>query len=133
MPAERISKGFKDISAIFEVNPLNDDLIALKNSNAIARSIRNLIFTNRGDKPFKPFLGSRVSEMLFDPMDPMSSTAIKSEIERTINSFEPRVKLEKVEVTPDYDGNQYDVLIKYQIIGIDVDTQQLSFALELTR
>ena len=133
MPAERISKGFKDISAIFEVNPLNDDLIALKNSNAIARSIRNLIFTNRGDKPFKPFLGSRVTQMLFDPMDPMSSTAIKAEIERTINNFEPRVKLEKVEVTPDYDGNQYDVLIKYQIIGIDVDTQQLSFALELTR
>ena len=133
MPAERISKGFKDISAIFEVNPLNDDLIALKNANAIARSIRNLIFTNRGDKPFKPFLGSRVTEMLFDPMDPMSSTSIKAEIERTINSFEPRVKLEKVTVTPDYDGNQYDVVLKYQIIGIDVDTQQLSFALELTR
>ena len=133
MPAERISKGFKDISAIFEVNPLNDDLIVLKNSNAIARSIRNLIFTNRGDKPFNPFLGSRVSEMLFDPMDQISSVSVRSEIERTINSFEPRVKLEKVTVTPDYDGNQYDVVLKYQIIGIDVDTQQLSFALELTR
>ena len=133
MPAERISKGFKDISAIFEVNPLNDDLIALKNANAIARSIRNLIFTNRGDKPFNPFLGSRVTEMLFDPMDQISSVSVRSEIERTINSFEPRVKLEKVIVTPDYDGNQYDVVLKYQIIGIDVDTQQLSFALELTR
>ena len=133
MPAERISKGFKDISAIFEVNPLNDDLIVLKNSNAIARSIRNLIFTNRGDKPFNPFLGSRVTEMLFDPMDQISSVSVRSEIERTINSFEPRVKLEKVTVTPDYDGNQYDVVLKYQIIGIDVDTQQLSFALELTR
>ena len=133
MPAERISKGFKDISAIFEVNPLNDDLIALKNANAIARSIRNLIFTNRGDKPFNPFLGSRVTEMLFDPMDPMSSTSIKAEIERTINSFEPRVNLQKVKVTPDYDDNQYNVDINYQIIGIDVDTQQLSFALELTR
>ena len=133
MPAERVSKGFKDISAIFEVNPLNDDLIVLKNSNAIARSIRNLIFTNRGDKPFNPFLGSRVTEMLFDPMDQISSVSVKAEIERTINSFEPRVNLEKVTVTPDYDGNQYDVVIKYQIIGIDVDTQQLSFALELTR
>ncbi len=133
MPAERVSKGFKDISAIFEVNPLNDDLIVLKNANAIARSIRNLIFTNRGDKPFNPFLGSRVSEMLFDPMDQISSVSVRSEIERTINSFEPRVKLEKVTVTPDYDGNQYDVVLKYQIIGIDVDTQQLSFALELTR
>ena len=133
MPAERVSKGFKDISAIFEVNPLNDDLIVLKNANAIARSIRNLIFTNRGDKPFNPFLGSRVTEMLFDPMDQISSVSVKAEIERTVNSFEPRVKLEKVTVTPDYDGNQYDVVLKYQIIGIDIDTQQLSFALELTR
>ena len=133
MPAERISKGFKDISAIFEVNPLNDDLIAVKNANAIARSIRNLVFSNRGDKAFNPVLGSRVTEMLFDPMDPMSSTSIKAEIERTINSFEPRVNLQKVKVTPDYDDNQYNVDINYQIIGIDVDTQQLSFALELTR
>ena len=133
MPAERISKGFKDISAIFEVNPLNDDLIVLKNSNAIARSIRNLIFTNRGDKPFNPFLGSRVNEMLFDPMDQISSVSLRSEIERTINSFEPRVNLDKVTVTPNFDENQYDIVIKYQIIGIDVDTQQLSFALELTR
>jgi phage baseplate assembly protein W len=133
VPAERISKGFKDISAVFEVNPLNDDLIVLKNSNAIARSIRNLIFTNRGDKPFNPFLGSRVNQMLFDPMDQISSVSLRSEIERTINSFEPRVNLNKVTVTPNYDENQYDIVIKYQIIGIDVDTQQLSFALELTR
>ena len=133
MPAERISKGFKDISAVFEVNPLNDDLIVLKNSNAIARSIRNLIFTNRGDKPFNPFLGSRVNQMLFDPMDQISSVSLKSEIERTINSFEPRVNLDKVTVTPNYDENQYDIVIKYQIIGIDIDAQQLSFALELTR
>ena len=133
MPAERISKGFKDISAVFEVNPLNDDLIVLKNSNAIARSIRNLVFTNRGDKPFNPFLGSRVNDMLFDPMDQLSSESVKSEIERTINSFEPRVNLDKVKVTPNYDENQYDIVIKYQIIGTDIDRQQLSFALELTR
>jgi phage baseplate assembly protein W len=133
VPAERISKGFKDISAVFEVNPLNDDLIVLKNSNAIARSIRNLIFTNRGDKPFKPFLGSRINQMLFDPMDQLSSESVKSEIELTIKNYEPRVDLKRVTVNPNYDENQYDVLIKYQIIGIDVDQQQLSFALELTR
>ena len=133
MPAERISKGFKDISAVFEVNPLNDDLIVLKNSNAIARSIRNIIFTARGDKPFNPFFGSRVSELLFDPMDQITTVSLRSEIERTINSFEPRVNLDKVTVTPNYDENQYDIVIKYQVIGIDADTQQLSFALELTR
>ena len=133
MPAERISKGFKDISAVFEVNPLNDDLIVLKNSNAIARSIRNIIFTSRGDKPFNPFFGSRVSELLFDPMDQITTLAIKTEIEETIKNFEPRVNLKKVQVDPSYDDNEYNVVINYEIIGIDVDTQQLSFALELTR
>jgi phage baseplate assembly protein W len=133
VPAERISKGFKDISAVFEVNPLNDDLIVLRNSNAIARSIRNIIFTARGDKPFNPFFGSRVSELLFDPMDQITTLAIKTEIEETIKNFEPRVNLKKVQVDPSYDDNEYNVVINYEIIGIDVDTQQLSFALELTR
>lgn len=133
MPAERISKGFKDISAIFEVNPLNDDLIVLRNSNAIARSIRNIIFTARGDKPFNPFFGSRVSELLFDPMDQITTLAIKTEIEETIKNFESRVDLKEVQVNPSYDDNEYNVVINYEIIGIDVDPQQLSFALELTR
>ena len=133
MPAERISKGFKDISAIFEVNPLNDDLITLRNSNAIARSIRNIIFTARGDKPFNPFFGSRVSELLFDPMDQITTLAIKTEIEETIKNFESRVDLKEVQVNPLYDDNEYSVVINYEIIGIDVDPQQLSFALELTR
>jgi len=133
VPAERISKGFKDISAVFEVNPLNDDLIVLRNSNAIARSIRNIIFTSRGDKPFNPFFGSRVSELLFDPMDQITTLAIKTEIEETIKNFEPRVNLKQVQVNPSYDDNEYSVVINYEIIGIDLDTQQLSFALELTR
>ena len=133
MPAERISKGFKDISAVFEVNPLNDDLIVLRNSNAIARSIRNIIFTARGDKPFNPFFGSRVSELLFDPMDQITTLAIKTEIEETIKNFEPRVDLKEVQVDPLYDDNEYGVVINYEIIGIDVEPQQLTFALELTR
>ena len=133
MPAERISKGFKDISAVFEVNPLNDDLIVLRNSNAIARSIRNIIFTSRGDKPFNPFFGSRVSELLFDPMDQITTLALKTEIEETIKNFEPRVDLKEVQVDPLYDDNEYNVVINYEIIGIEADPQQLTFALELTR
>lgn len=133
MPAERVSKGFKDISASFQINPLNDDLIPLMNATAIARSVRNLVFTSPGDVPFNPVLGSRVSELLFEPMDNITSIALKEEIEDTIKNFEPRVKLEEVQVTPDFDENQYDIIIKYIIIGIDVDQQQLSFALVPTR
>ncbi len=133
MPAQRVSKGFKDISASFQVNPLNDDLIPLLNANSIARAVRNLVFTNRGDVPFNPVLGSRVNELLFEPMDQITSTALREEIKDTIENFEPRVKLEEVTVTPDYDEGQYDVIIQYIIIGIDVSPQQLSFALVPTR
>ena len=52
MPIERVSRGFKDLSMTFKSNPLNDDLIGLKNENAIARSIRNIVMTVRGEKFF---------------------------------------------------------------------------------
>ncbi len=52
MPLERVSQGFKDISMTFQTNPLTSDLIALKNENAIARSIRNIVFTIPGEKFF---------------------------------------------------------------------------------
>ena len=132
MPVERISKGFKDISATFQINPLNDDLIALKNENAIARSLRNLIFTIPGDKPFEPSIGSRVSELLFESLDQITSNQIRNEIEYTINNFEPRVKLDKVKVTPDFDSNAFNCIIKYEIVGTS-EIQELTFVLEPTR
>ena len=133
MPARRISQGFKDISATFQISPLNNDLIAIRNANAISRSIRNLVFTLPGDKPFQPLVGSNVSRLLFDNLDELTASSIQGEIENTIRAFEPRVELNAVEVTPNYDENVFDVVIRYYIIGIDVPEQQLQFVLQLTR
>lgn len=133
MPIERISKGFKDISLSFQVNPLNYDLIAIKNETAIARSIRNLVFTLPEERFFNPNLGSRVSRALFENIDDISASIIKDEIKNTINNYEPRVRLLNVFVDPDFDNYQFNIKIEYQIIGIDVLPQQLSFALQPTR
>ena len=133
MPLERISRGFKDVSMSFKVNPLNNDLIALKNATAISRSVRNIVFTTPGEKFFQPTFGSRVSQMLFENMDEITSLSIRDEIENSIRRFEPRVDLKSVQVNPDFDGNQYDVVITYQIIGADVSEQQLEFVLQPTR
>ena len=84
MPVERVSRGFKDISMSFEVNPINEDLISIKNRTAIARSIRNLVFTVPGERFFNEDLGSRVNELLFDVMDEISASAIRDEIAETI-------------------------------------------------
>ncbi len=133
MPVQRVSRSFKDISATFQINPLNRDLIALNNAYAIARSIRNLIMTVPGDRPFNPVLGSKVTALLFDNMDKLTASTIKSEIVNTITNFEPRVKLNEVEVIAQRDRNEFDVKIQYYIIGVNVSLQELTFALEPTR
>ena len=129
MPQQRVSQSFKDISMSFETNPLNDDLIALKNSSAIARSIRKIVFTQPWEKFFNPEFGSRVSESLFEVVDEVSTIAIRDEIRSSIINYEPRVNLLDVLVNPNPDENEMNVTIKYEIVGIDIPPQQLDFVL----
>ena len=133
MPLERVSPGFKDVSMSFQVNPLNSDLIGLKNENAIARSIRNIVFTLPGEKFFDENFGSKISASLFENIDDISAGLIVDEIRQSIDRYEPRVELINVEAFPDFDNNSFDVLIVYNIIGADVAPQELQFALQSTR
>ena len=133
MPLERVSQGLKDISASFQSNPLTNDVIALKNASAIARSVSNIVFTYPGEKFFNPNFGSRISQSLFENLDPTSAIAIKDEIENSIRNYEPRVILNNVSVEPNYDNNEFNVTIVYRIVGVDVPPQQLEFVLQSTR
>jgi phage baseplate assembly protein W len=133
MPLERISKSFKDISLSLQVSPLTSDVLTLKNETAIARSVRNLVLTLPGERFFNPEVGSDISQSLFENIDAISASTIKSQIESTIRSYEPRVSLTKVLVEPNFDNNEFNVTIRYNIIGIDVPPQQLVFVLQPTR
>ena len=133
MPVERLSRGFKDLSASFQTNPLSNDLIALKNESAIARSVRNLVLTGQGERPFQPVLGTGVSRLLFDNMDKLTASAIRSELRTTIENYEPRVEINEIKVEADFERNAFDVTLQYFIIGMDVPEQELTFALEPTR
>ena len=129
MPLERVKQGYKDLSMSFRSNPLNDDLIGLKNESAIARSIKNLVFVRKGEKFFDPEFGSELSASLFENIDEVTAISIQDDIEYMIKMHEPRVKLINVESKPNYDNNQFDVVIVYQIIGADTPPQELEFVL----
>ncbi|MHA2277757.1 MAG: GPW/gp25 family protein [Candidatus Kariarchaeaceae archaeon] len=133
MPLERISQGFKDISMTFQRHPLTDDLIALKNEQAIARSLRNIVFTTPGEKFFNETFGSRISDALFDNVDDISASLIIDEIRQSITNFEPRVDLLDVRAEPNFDNNEFNVRIVYNIVGVDVPVQDLQFVLQQTR
>ena len=133
MPVQRISKSFKDISASFQVNPLTNDLIAIKNTTAIARSLRNLVLTTPGERFFNEELGSQVNNLLFENVDDVTAMSVRQEIINVIENYEPRVKLLTVSVNANIDSYSMDVLIAYQVIGIDIPPQELSFVLIPTR
>ena len=133
MPVQRLSRGFKDLSASFQTNPLSNDLIALKNESAIARSVRNLVLTIQGERPFQPALGTGVNNLLFDNMDKLTASAIRSELRTTIENYEPRVEINEIIVEADFERNAFDVTLQYFIIGMDVPEQELTFALAPTR
>ena len=129
MPAQRVSKSFKDLSMSFKYNPLSGDLITLKNENAIARAVRNIVLTSPGEKLFNPEFGSSISEILFENVDDITAISIQDEISSSLKNYEPRVELINVDVDPNFDQNQFDVIITYRIVGVDIPPSQLEFAL----
>ena len=129
MPAQRVSKSFKDISMSFKFNPLSGDLITLKNENAIARAVRNIVSTTPGEKLFDPDFGSSVGEILFENVDDITAVSIQDEIRSSLTNYEPRVEIINVNVDANFDENQFDVVISYRIVGVDISPSQLEFAL----
>ena len=117
----------------FQVNPLTDDLIAIKNTTAIARSLRNLVLTTPGERFFNENLGSQVNNLLFENVDDITAMSVRTEIINVIENYEPRVELVKVGVDANIDAYNMDVTITYNIIGIDIPPQELSFVLIPTR
>ena len=93
----RISRSFKDISLSFSPQPVTKDLPILKNENAIKRSVRNLVETIPTERFFNPLLGSDVRSSLFDFVDYGTASNIQSQIETTLDNFEPRIENIEVE------------------------------------
>ena len=136
MAVERTSKPFKDISLSFVRNPATDDVTTLSNERSIARSIRNLVSTLRGERFFQPDLGCDVNNLLFENyLDLNSINVLEDEIRQTIEQYEPRVELDSNSVTviAEPDNNEIAVKINFRIIGIEAQTQTLEFIFQPLR
>ena len=133
MPTQRFSQGFKDISLSFKRHPVTNDILTLKNEDAIKRSVQNLVRIIRGEVFFNELLGTQISGSLFELANSDFIDPMKTEIETVIKNFEPRVTLQDVDFKSYPDQNALDVTIKYDIIGLSAPTQSVNFILEPTR
>lgn len=128
-----ISRSFKDISITFDKNFVTGDLMVTKDFTAIKNSVQNLITTVPGERFFNPNIGSRITDLLFEPLDFINANLVRSEIEYTIRAFEPRVKLINVTADQNFDDNGYDITIEFQVIGLPEKTENIQLFLERTR
>lgn len=128
-----VSRSFKDLSITFDKHPITNDLMVVKDFVAIKKSVQNLLTTYPGERFFNPNVGSRITRLLFDPVDYINSTSIRSEIEYTIGAFEPRVLLNSVSVEPNFNEDGYDIVINYSIVGLEEKTDSIDLFLERTR
>tara|TARA_B100001250_G_scaffold374375_1_gene361159 strand:+ start:685 stop:1098 length:414 start_codon:yes stop_codon:yes gene_type:complete len=124
-----VSRGFKDLAVSFNANPSTGDFGVVKNENAIKQSVRNLILTMFGERPFQPTIGSRVKMLLFEPWDPFAVDTIKSEIFNCIKRLEPRVECTGVGLRDENDINSVHISIDYTIVG-QQEVQNVDFLLE---
>ena len=133
MPLNKISRGFKDISLSFLRHPITNDLVTLKNEDAIKRAVQNLVRTKVGEVFFNDSVGTRLTGSLFELASSDLVDPLQTEIETVIDNFEPRVNLKNVVVRSRSDVNTLDVTISYDIVGLSLPTQIINFILEPTR
>lgn len=128
-----VSRSFKDISITFDKNFVTGDLMIARNFSAIKQSVENLITTVPGERFFNPNIGSRITDLLFEPLDFINANSVRSEIDYTIRAFEPRVQIVNINVDINYDSNGYDIEIEYKVNGLPEKTDSITLFLERTR
>lgn len=114
---DRKSQIYSDFLTNMNRHPVSGDIVRYVNENAVTRSIKNLILTNRGERLYQPRIGSDIRSLLFEPMGSASADLISTYVQETIESYEPRAKVLKCEVVPQYDNNSYLVILAFMVIN----------------
>ena len=115
--SKRSTRIYSDLNLYFTKNPATKDVARLTDIEAVKRSVRNLILTNRFERPFHPEIGSSVRAILFENITPLNAVLLQDRIEEVIENFEPRVNLNQVIVQDEIDNNQYRVTISFYVVN----------------
>lgn len=131
--AIKISRGFKDISLSFSRHPVTNDVLAIKNEDAIKKSVINLARTAIGERFFNRLLGTTINESIFELQTEELAILLEEEIKSILTNYEPRIKIRKIDIEPYYDSNELNIGIVYDIIGQGFPRQDIEFILQSTR
>lgn len=131
--ALQLSRTFKDISLSFVRNPITNDILAIRNEDAIKKSVMNLVRTQIGERFFNNLIGTSVNKNIFELFEEEISESLGEEISILLENFEPRVRVRNVNTSADEESYTINVTVTYDIVGIPLPTQNVEFILQPTR
>ena len=110
-------RDYSDLDLNFVIHPVRKDINKLTGVQAVINSVKNLLLTAHYEKPFHPEIGSNIRRMLFEPMDAIVAANLQKEIEQTLLNFEPRVRVTRIIVSPDFDNNGFKVDLEFNVLN----------------
>jgi phage baseplate assembly protein W len=116
--SSRSTRLYRDIALSFETNAATKDVIVKKDVDAVKQSVKNLILTNHFERPFHPEIGSGITNLLFEPLDPITANSLSRVIGEVITNFEPRAQVVSVDARPNAEANSYEVTIDFRVINV---------------
>lgn len=131
--AVRISRAFRDISLSFARHPVTNDILPIRNEDAIKKSVTNLVKTVIGERFFNSLVGSSINDSLFELNTIGISIVLEDEIKTLLNNFEPRIKVKEINISDDPDLYELNINIVYDIVGEGFPRQNIEFILQPTR
>ena len=130
---DRAPQVYSDIDLFFGPKSGSKDITKVVDVAAVKRSVRNLILTNEGEKPFHPEIGSGIRGILFELMSPITAYVLSLKVEDVIENFEPRARLQSVRATPNLDKNAYECTIEFYVINAPTELVTMDVLLERVR
>ena len=131
--SSRSTRLYRDIALSFETNAATKDVIIKKDVDAVKQSVKNLILTNHFERPFHPEIGSGITNLLFEPLDPITANSLSRVIGEVITNFEPRAQVVSVDARPNAEANSYEVTIDFRVINVPGELVSLTTMLERSR
>jgi len=126
-------KRYSDLDLDFITHPVSGDISLKYDEEAVKRSLRNLVFMGKYEKPFHPEIRSEIRKLLFENFTPIIGFEIEREIEDIIRDYEPRAKMDEVIVVQNDDINLLDVTLRFRIVGVPDERFELELPLERIR
>ena len=123
---------YSDLDLKFNQHPVYKDIVPLSDIDAVKQSVRNILFTNKGERLFQPSIGSGVFDLLFEHADPLTFQAVRDNIKDILGILEPRINQIQVQIEDNIDRNEIAVTVNFNIAGV-ANNQSVDFYLERLR